>query len=511
MANLPSYLAAAKPVPAANRAPWYKTVMPTYIGVMLWFVFWQSMATAGVNEHGHPAGVLAYGFPTAFIGLIVAAAICHFLFYLAPALLGMQTGLPLYVVGTSTYGASGGRYMPGLLMGLLQFGWLGVNGAAVATVLCDTFRIGLEKDAAGAMVVAQPGLWHGSIAAVFISVAAFVGLKGIKYVAGVATYLPLIPVVVLLGLLALTVGGLGGGNFTLDKLTADIPANATAVDVKLGPMSHFDIVAVLCAYIVGFFATAGAAGVDIASNCRNSNDVHTGGLTGIFLPTVLAGFAVMFIVAGAYGGKLVQPANVGVYNPIALMPDILQAKFGAGTGKYVASAVTIALAISSFPGACFSSLIAANSFKTTMPNIKPGISVTIGALVAILLAVSGWAGKVAEVFTVIGASFGPICGAMLADYLLSGRKWSGPRAGFNPAGWISWAVGFVVGAFNLVVPALMNWDWAARTFPHLGEYQNYIPVPPVTAFVVGFVLYLVLAVAGLRTRKLLTPDGKLID
>ena len=54
----------------------------------------------------------------------------------------------------------------------------------------------------------------------------------------------------------------------------------------------------------------------------------------------------------------------------------------------------------------------------------------------------------------IGASFGPVCGAMMADYFLAGRKWSGPRAGFNPAGWISWIVGFVVGAFNLVAPLL---------------------------------------------------------
>jgi len=111
MSSLPSYLAAAKPVPAANRAPWYKTVMPTYIGVMLWFVFWQSLGNAGVGEHGHPAGVLSNGYWPAFLGLTIAAIICHFLFYMAPALLGMRTGLPLYVVGTSTYGASGGRYM----------------------------------------------------------------------------------------------------------------------------------------------------------------------------------------------------------------------------------------------------------------------------------------------------------------------------------------------------------------------------------------------------------------
>ncbi len=73
MSSLPSYLAAAKPVPAANRAPWYKTVMPTYIGIMLWFVFWQVIVNAGVNEHGRPAGVLSHGYWPAFLGLTIAA------------------------------------------------------------------------------------------------------------------------------------------------------------------------------------------------------------------------------------------------------------------------------------------------------------------------------------------------------------------------------------------------------------------------------------------------------
>ena len=508
MSSLPSYLAAAKPVPAASRAPWYKTVMPTYIGIMLWFVFWQSLGNAGVGEHGHPAGVLAYGFPTAFLGLIIAATVCHFFFYLAPALLGMRTGLPLYVVGTSTYGANGGRFMPGFLMGLLQFGWLAVNGAAVAGILCKCFGVGMSEDGLAATV---PGWPHGIIATVFIIVAAFVGLKGIKYVARVATYLPLIPVIVLLGLLALTASGLS--DFTPDKLTAGIPADSKTVDVGLAPMTHLQIVEILCVYIVGFFATAGAAGADIASNCRNDNDVHTGGVTGIFLPTVLAGYVVMLIIAGAYNGGMIQPGNIGNYNPVDLMPDVLQHRFGNARGELIANFAMIALAISSFPGACFSSLIAANSFKTTLPKINPGISVGIGALVAVLLAVSGWAGEITKVFVVIGASFGPVCGAMLADFLLANRKWSGPRAGFNPAGWISWIVGFIVGAFNLVVQfmVVLKWDWATKTFPHLADYQDYIPVPPVTAFVVGFALYVVLSVVGVRTRKLLTPDGKLID
>ena len=212
MPSLPSYLEAAKPVPMSNRLPWYKTITPTYLGVMLWFVFWQSIVTVG-NDKPAPGGVLAYGFLDALLGLIAAALICHFLFYLVPGLLGMKTGLPLYVVGSSTYGARGGLYMPGLLMGVLQFGWLGVNAWAVPSILCQCFGKGLADDGS----VIQPGWWHGSMAAAFIILAAFVGLKGIRYVGRVGTYLNLIPVVVLIVLLSKTAGGLFP-TFPTDKI-----------------------------------------------------------------------------------------------------------------------------------------------------------------------------------------------------------------------------------------------------------------------------------------------------
>lgn len=204
----------------------------------------------------------------------------------------------------------------------------------------------------------------------------------------------------------------------------------------------------------------------------------------------------MLIVAGAYGGGMAKIG--GSLNPIDLMSGLIGAKW--------ANIAMIALAISAFPGACFSSLIAANSFRTTMPKVNPSVSVGIGALVAAALAVTGAVGKVIWVFEVIGASFGPVCGAMLADYVLAGRKWSGPRAGFNPAGWISWIVGFVVGAFNLVVTLLLKSEWAANAMPNLKDWQGYVPVPPVTAMVVGFVLYLVLSLMGGQSRKLEMPE-----
>src|SRR5207244_1222656 len=95
--------------------------------------------------------------------------------------------------------------------------------------------------------------------------------------------------------------------------------------------------------------------------------------------------------------------------------------------------VMIGLVLASFPGACFSSFIAANSFKTVMPRVNSFVSVGIGTAVSILLAVTRVAGDLVSVFVVIGACFGPVCGAMVADYFLSGRRWAGPRAGFNPA------------------------------------------------------------------------------
>ena len=226
----------------------------------------------------------------AFLGLIVAALICYLLFYLAPGLMGMKTGLPLYIVGTSTYGAQGGFVMPGVLMGLLQFGWLAVNGYF-----------------AGLLLVLPFGQSRGSsrwrtcvVAAVWIALGAFMGVKGIKYVAKVATFLPLIPLAILVILVVATIGGIG--NFSPDALVKATQATSQPT----AALSTFGIIALLGTYIVGFFATAGAAGADFGMNNRNAKDVHMGGLVGVALSIVFAGGMALLIVAGAYGSGIVS-------------------------------------------------------------------------------------------------------------------------------------------------------------------------------------------------------------
>jgi cytosine permease len=476
MASLPDYVMAARPVPQENRAAWYKNTAQTYAGIMLWFVFWQDVVSGSPT----PGGSLSAGLGIALVALLVAALFCHFLTYLVPGLLGMKTGLPLYVVGTSTYGVHGGFIMPGFLMGALQFGWLAVNAFFSCWALCVCLEIGLDD--AGKVIV--PGYVHGGMSIAFIFLAVLVGLKGIGYVARVATFVPLIPLVILLILFVKTAPGLA--NFSSQKL---VTMNTDVMGPAALPMTVYAVFLFLSTYVVGFFATAGAAGADFGMNNRNGSDVQLGGLTGIVGATVFAGGVAMLVVAGAYGAGLV-PSNIAELNPVKLMEVIV--------GKNGGKAMLALLAAASFAPACFPAFIAANSFRTTMPKFGM-VAVVIGTLASIALAVFGWAGQAVDVFKVVGASFGPICGAMTADYLLAGRKWAGPRAGFNPAGWISWAVGFYLGSCDLVA------DKGAALLPQLASLRLDVPCPPMTALVAGFVLYFILAAVGLTSRKLEMP------
>jgi cytosine permease len=226
-------------------------------------------------------------------------------------------------------------------------------------------------------------------------------------------------------------------------------------------------------YVVGFFATAGAAGVDFGLNSRDDKDVSMGGLVGIALAIIVTAGLSLLIVAGTYG-SLKTGLDAALTSKVSLSSfELIPTILGPDKAKWV----MFLLAIAAFPPVCFSAFIAANSFKTTLPNVNPFISVGIGTTVSVILAITGVVAKAISVFVIIGASFGPICGAMLVDYLLSGKKWSGPRAGFNPAGWVAWAAGFVVG----ILPNL----------------DVNVPAAPVLAFAVGAVVYLLCAKMGM--------------
>ena len=439
---LPEYLAKAQPNPQSNRAPWYKNTAPTYAGIFLWIAFYKEIAGSTLTHAS--VGVC-------FAGLVVAGVLSYALYYLVPGMLGMKTGYPLYVVGSSTFGTAGGYVMPGLLMGLLQVGWF-----AVGTFISSQFILNaLGMDA-------RPGTVPFIVAGIIWGyIMGWVGVKGIQYVSRVSLYLNFIPLVMLLIVLFQTAGGIS-------------QYQPPAADTN----SYLAFTTII-AIVIGFFATAGAAGADFGMNSRDAGDVRKGGMVGIALAAIVAGGLPLLSVAGAHGMNL--PGLTG-FN----YDDVIKA-----IGGPIATAMFLLFTLASIPAACVCAFIAGNSFNTMIPSVPRMASTMVGVTLSIILAVTGVAADLISFFVIVGASFGPICGAMAADYLLSGRKWAGPRQGINWAGYSAWALGFIVG----ILPNL----------PISADIKAYVQPAVLYSFVVGFVVYAALAKAGLEPKPVEMP------
>lgn len=429
---LPDYIAKAVPNPTSNRAPWYANTAPSYAGVFLWVVFYMQLAV----------GTLDRANPWLLVGaLVVAGVLSYKLYYYVPGMLGMKTGYPLYVVGSSTFGTLGGYVMPGLLMGLLQIGWF-----SVGTFVSTNFILN------GLGIHAGPGsLPFLVVAALWTYIMGYVGVKGIGYVSRVSLYLNAIPVLMVLIVMFQTAGG----------VTRYTPAQSDSYGAFM----------LVVAAAIGFFATAGAAGADFGMNNRHESDVAKGGWVGIAAALVFAGGLPMLSVAGAHG---LNP-NLESFSYDAVI---------ASMGGFLAPAMFFLFAVASIVPACVCAFIAGNSFATMLPGVPRMGSSMAGVTIAMILAVTGAAADLIGFFSIVGASFGPICGAMTADYLLSGRQWAGPRKGINWAGYIAWAVGFVVG----IVPFL----------PLSPELKRMAQPAVVYSYLTGFALYWILAKIGLE-------------
>ncbi len=437
-ATLPNYLKSSTPNPASNRAPWYKNTAPSYAGIFLWVAFYLGLAKPTISKAD---------LSVCLLGLLAAGLLCFALYYYAPAMLGMQTGRPLYVVGASTFGATGGYLMPGLLMGLLQLGWF-----AVATYYAtDYIMQGLNNHSRTLFIVIAV-LWAYGLA--------WIAIKGISYVARVAAFLNWVPLIMILMVFWANRKGVASYH----------PAQPDNADGFLMMLS----------LVLGFFATAGAAGADFGMSNRNRRDIVLGGLTGIALAILVAGGLPILSVAGhiAMAGGAPHYDYATAIKSVGSLAPIMFFLFAAA----------------SMVPTCFCTFIAANSFGTMLPKIPRSLSTTVGVTIGAILAVSGIAQNLVGFFTLVGASFGPICGAMAADYLLSGKKWSGPRQGINWAGYLAWAVGFVVGILDKIPGVPASWVRADR--------------PEVLfSFLIGFVIYYLLSALGLRPPVIALETG----
>lgn len=444
--GLPNYLQAAKPNPMENRGPWYKNTAPSYAGIFLSVPFMAGMA-----------GALQYGSVwAAFVGLFLGALFCFALYYV-PGMLGFKTGMPLYVVGSSTFGTKGGILMPGLLMGVLQIGW-----HAVFTFSAASFFMQAIGNPAG------PGSgFFWVVCAVWGLVFAFVGAVGISWLGWLSSWIPIFPLVVIL------IAGFSNMSGIVKFKGVEQESTLLALVPLLGLGAYASLQSA-----AGFFATAGAAGADFAMNSRNTKDVVLGGFFGITVAALVAGFFAILTIAGAMGNnpQLAVQAGMGTGKL-----DVFAAFIGSiGAVGGLAKIMFWVFVIACICPTGFCAFLAANSFSTMFPKLpRTGMTLAAG-VVGVILAATGVAQDLVGFFLIIGASFGPIIGAMTADYLRHGG-WSGPRKGINWAGYAAWAIGFIIGILGAL--------------PKIGFAYG---LETLMSFIVGFSVYLILAEVGLE-------------
>jgi cytosine permease len=133
-------------------------------------------------------------------------------------------------------------------MGLLQVGWMSVNTFVATSFILTAFGSKVASGSAPFAIIAT--IWAFGLG--------FIGAKGIEYVGRFALYLNIVPLMMILVVFVKNAGGIG--QYT--------PAHSQ-------PYLGFTM---LVQIVVGFFATAGAAGVDFGMNSRNETDVRWGGL-----------------------------------------------------------------------------------------------------------------------------------------------------------------------------------------------------------------------------------------
>ncbi len=445
--NLPAYIKQASPNPQENRMPWYKNTAPSYAGIFLSVPFMAGMA-----------GALQFGSVwAAVVGLFIGSLFC-FLLYYVPGVLGLRTGMPLYVIGSSTFGTHGGVLMPGIIMGILQIGWHSVFTFSAASFFMKA--IGSEAGP-NAML-----FWI--VCAVWGFFFAFVGAVGIKWLGAISSWIPIFPLVMIIIAGVSKFGGLGkfeGYNFDASQAAGVIPV------LGLGAFSAIQAAG-------GFFATAGAAGADFTMNSRDRKDVVLGGFFGIAVAAFVTGVFAIITMAGAIGQQpeiAVQAVNeAGVLDPFALFIGSI------GSVSGLAKLMFWVFVIACICPTGFCAFLAGNAFSTMMPKLpRVGLTLAAGA-VGVVLAATGVANNLVGFFLIIGASFGPVIGAMTADYLRNGQ-WAGPRKGVNWAGYCAWAAGFVVGILG--------------TIPKVGFAYG---LETLMSFIVGFAVYLILAEIGLE-------------
>ena len=236
----------------------------------------------------------------------MAEPLYYLLLFRVPATWGQAHRKTLPELATSTFGESGARWVPGLLIGLAEVVWFSIS-ASYATDLTlrglaevrflderalRPFAIGTVR-LKGPIFLATALLWS--------VIAGLIGRKFVRLVSAIKYVFPVFPAMILGGAMFAMLTGLRTFAPTgIDPQGWDIPAG------RAGLWSMMLVVQL----ILGFFAMAGVLGADWGAASLSERDVRVGGWVAAgFAPVVIATIALV-AVAGFQGRASPSPLAI---------------------------------------------------------------------------------------------------------------------------------------------------------------------------------------------------------
>ena len=288
-------LQAAMSAPAIETRGWEWGSGPFYIGLFLWIVYFDQIP----RESTARGGVF-----WSALGVLVGGVLATLVLYRVPGRLGFQTGKGLTLVATSTFGARGVAWIPGLLQSLMAVVWIAVS-TFFASDLCLRALVDFQLlDPQSLSPTAFAGRSIPStlllVTTLFWSLAAsFTGAYLVRVIAPLANIFQILPAVLIGICAARAFGGLSGFH--------PLPPTSPEPEFQTGLRAMF----IAAQMVMGFFAVSGLTSADWGATLPTEKDVSLTGIVGVGFASTIIGVLSILTVAGAIGGQAArgEPLN----------------------------------------------------------------------------------------------------------------------------------------------------------------------------------------------------------
>lgn len=441
--------------PADSRSTWTWGVGHNYISLFLTAIFLDRLAVGTLTVGG---------LVPSLIGAALGGLLAFALLYFPAASWGLQAGAGIDRVASATFGEQGARRLVGLLLALANVIWF----AACLALAADYGKRGLivlrliePNDVAdwslGLVHLKSPVILFETICwGVF---AAVMGALLVRVVTAVTYTYPTFPALAIAAAFCLTLPGMAS------PTSATGPVSAPTIS------GAFLAMTMMIQYVTGFLAPSGLLGADWGSASRAPRDIVYGGFVGIaFAATIFAALS-LTIVANTLGGTgedaeplraapdaaltaearlarlLGSPSRPDEPEPIhrEVGEPSLGAALQYGLGGSFAGVILLVLALGLLGPCVYAPYLFARFAGGLLPPAKPLILALVSVPAAWVLCSLGWVDSPPRIFGWMGAAFGPIAGAIAADYVRQRGQWPGPRPGWRPTAVLAWILGLAVG------------------------------------------------------------------